>query len=90
MDKTPEEIEAIYTGYEELGEEKVRMYRETGKYGEASGNMALSKLWLEQKDRDRLNNAKKPWYETSWGIVILGLLVTVVGGGILFWLGWPG
>jgi hypothetical protein len=30
----------------------------------------------------------KKWYERPLGIVALGLLVAVVAGGILHWLGW--
>lgn len=81
MDKTPEEIEAIYAGFEELGEEKVRMYRETGKYGEASGNMALSKLWLEQKDLEI------PWYEAWWAKPTLAVLVIVLAAVVIAVLG---
>ena len=87
MDKTPQEIEAIYAEYEELGEEKVRMYRETGKYGEASGNMALSKLWLEQKDRNRLNNTKEPWYKTWWGKSAIAILIIVLSAALISRLG---
>jgi len=84
MDKTPQEIEAIYAEFEKLGEKQVRIYRETNKYGEAGGKKALSKLWLEQKDRDRLNNTKTPWHKSWWGI----LLQSVAAAGIIYWLGW--
>jgi hypothetical protein len=32
--------------------------------------------------------ARKSWYERPAGIVTLGLLVAVVAGGVLHWLGW--
>ena len=88
MDKTPQEIEAIYAEYEKLGEKKVRMNRETGKYGEASGNMALSKLWLEQKDRDRLNNTKEPWHKTLWGAALIALAIGLSVAGLSYLFGW--
>lgn len=30
----------------------------------------------------------KPWYEKPFGIILIGILITVVGGGILFLLRW--
>lgn len=31
--------------------------------------------------------AATPWYQRPVGIIVLGLLVAIVGGAVLFWLG---
>ena len=82
MDKTPEEIEAIYAEFEALGPDQVRIMLEVKKYyGEASGKKALAKLWLEQKDLEI------PWYESWWAGLIFAVLVIVSGGGALYYFG---
>lgn len=34
------------------------------------------------------NPPGRAWYERWWGIILLGLAVTVVGGGAIFFFGW--
>lgn len=77
MDKTPQEIEAIYAEFEALGPDQVRIMRASGKYGEASGKMALSGLWLEQKDLET------PWYEAWWAKPTLAVLVIVLAAVVI-------
>jgi len=82
MDKSPEEIEAIYAEFKALGEAKVRLYLATKKFGEASGKKALAPMWLNEQE-----NNKTPWHKTWWGKAATAVGIIVLGAVLISLLG---
>jgi len=76
----PERLEE----FEKLGESKVRVNLDAGLYGGRHKDHAILFIKLCESER----KPKVRWHESWWGILLIGLLVAVIGGGLLFWLGW--
>ena len=87
MDKTPQEIEAIYAKFEKIGETQVRINLDTNKYGEASGKRALARIWLDDRSKD---NAKELWHKTCPGIIIIGVSIGLCVAYLSYRFGWFG
>ena len=52
---------------------------------------AILFIKLCESERESDNNGPDPatrWHETWWGISLIALAVTVIGGGVLYWIGW--
>jgi len=77
----PGEIEITYTG-EDWGTEESEKILENGFTSEI-----LQRAIEASKSTPPLKRSKS-WYEEPLGKVALGVIVTVIGGGILFALGW--
>ena len=87
MDKTPQEIEAIYAKFEKIGEKQVRINLDTHKYGDASGKKALARFWLKEQTQIKKDNIKLPWYQKPLGIVLLMVIAGLVVAVVVYWSG---
>lgn len=55
-----------------------------------TGDVTAIAATVENEIQKILDNEIDPpsFHETWWGAALIGVAVTVAGGGILYWLGW--
>ena len=83
----PERLEE----FEAIGESEVQAKLDAGLYSGRHQDAAILFIKLCESEREPDKQTPEigiPWHETSWGISLIALAVTVIGGGVLYWIGW--
>jgi hypothetical protein len=79
-----EELKSYFDGFERMGESSVRAAINSDAWRYEQVRLGAAKEWIRQKDemRDEARRIpkRKPWHETGWGKIIIGLIV-----GLLIW-----